>query len=216
MGGLVAKKPEGGGDYEPTEAGNHHGICYRYFDLGTQHSELFNKDIHKVLIIWELPELRIEYEGENKPRVISNEYSLSLHKKSNLRKDLESWRGKPFTDKELEGFNLDKILGVNGIINIIHNTKDDRTYANVASIGPLMINMKRKKPENEIFGWSFTNDGPDQLPKDTPEWIRNKIEVSLEWKSYSQDKTGIYEPETQDPNVEEGDPGWQAEDDIPF
>ena len=210
MGGLIARKPEGGGDYEPVDAGNHHGVCYRYYDLGTQHSEMFNKDIHKVLIIWELPEERIEYEGENKPRVISKEYSLSLHKKSNLRKDLESWRGVSFTDQELEGFSLDKILGVNGMINIIHNSKDDRVYANIASLSPLMKSMTKKNPELEVYGWSFANDGPDQLPADVPDWIKDKIQNSLEWQSYNQNPTGAYEPE------ENGDPGYTVEDDIPF
>jgi len=211
MGGLVARNTKSSSDYEPVNAGNHHGICYRYFDLGTQHSDLFNKDIHKVLIIWELPDERIEYEGEDKPRVISNEYSLSLHKKSNLRKDLESWRGRPFTEQELDpstkgGFKLDKLLGANCMVNVIHNTKDDRTYANVASLSPLMKETPKNQAENEVFGWSFDNDGPGQLPEDTPDWIKNKIHDSLEWQSYSQKSTGNYEPETSDPNNQDSIP----------
>ena len=199
-------------------------LCYRFYtsDSWTRKDVanlLVDKDIHKVLIIWELTHERIEWEGEDKPRVISKEYSLSLHKKSTLRKDLESWRGISFSDQELEGFNLDKILGANAMINVIHKTKDDRTYANVAGISPLMKNMQKIKPENEVFGWSFDNDGPTQLPEDTPEWIKKKIEASLEWQAYIDKPTGQYEPETSDPNTETGDPGYQVEDDsdpIPF
>ena len=205
----MAKKPDGSGDFEPISAGNHQGVCYRYYDLGTQHSELFGKDIHKVLIIWEIPGERIEIEGESRPRVISKEYSLSLHKKANLRQDLEAWRAKPFTDEELEGFNLDKILRINALVNVSHNTKDDRTYANVASLSPLMKTMQKLQPENEVFGWSFTNDGPDQLPGDTPEWILKKIHSSLEWQSYSSEPTGQYEESPQEPS-------YHPEDEIPF
>jgi hypothetical protein len=64
-------------------------------------------------------------------------YTLSLHEKANLRRELETWRGKKFTAEEGEGFDLEKLLGANCQLQVIHNEKDDGTvYANVQAIVP--------------------------------------------------------------------------------
>ena len=196
MGGLMAKEPDGGdSDYTPIDAGNHHGVCYRYYDLGTQQLafEGTSRDVHRVLVTWELPNERIEINQEDLPKIISKEYTLSLHKKSALRQHLESWRGRTFNDKELDGFSLDNILGANCMINIIHNTKKDKTYANVGSIAPLMKGMAKREAENEVRGWSIVNDGFNNMPEDTPEWIKSKIQNSLEYEAWSSDKPNVNE-----------------------
>ncbi|MHA1379626.1 MAG: hypothetical protein ACTSRG_14730 [Candidatus Helarchaeota archaeon] len=46
---------------------------------------------------------------------------MSLHAKATMRKFLESWRGKKFTKEELEGFDLQKILGKPCQLQIIHS-----------------------------------------------------------------------------------------------
>ena len=89
--------------------------------------------------------LQIEIEGKDLPRAISREYTLSLHKKANLRADLESWRGKGFTDRELEGFDLENILGKNCMLNIIHKQTEKAIYANIVSVMPLMKNMQKTR-----------------------------------------------------------------------
>jgi len=105
----------------------HKAICYGVYDLGTQFNETFGNKNHKVLLQWELPEARIDIQkdGEdlNLPRAQSKIYTLSLHEKANLRKDLESWRGKSFTATELEGFDLKNLLGVDCQLQVIHKTE---------------------------------------------------------------------------------------------
>ena len=102
--GLMAKD-KGGGDFTPIPEDLHLAVCYGIWDLGTQFSEKWEKSIHKVVIVWEIPGCRGEFERDGHikdlPRAISKRFTLSLHKKSDLRKDLESWRGKKFTDEEL-------------------------------------------------------------------------------------------------------------------
>jgi len=131
---LTAKDP-GGAGYTPPEEGVFQAVCYGLFDLGLQYSEKWDKTAHRVLLSWELPEQRMEIERDGKtlnlPRAISREYTLSLHKKAQLRKDLEAWRGRIFTAEELAGFDLQKILGSNCMIQVLHTKKDDKTYANI-------------------------------------------------------------------------------------
>jgi hypothetical protein len=79
-----------------------------------------------------------EINPENgKPFSCSKKYTASLNEKATLRHDLESWRGRAFTQEELKGFDLEKVIGVNAQVMVMHNTKDGKTYANVATVTPL-------------------------------------------------------------------------------
>jgi hypothetical protein len=88
------------------------------------------KKQHKINIVWQLSEVR----DDNKPYEVRKRYTLSLHEKAGLRKDLESWRGRPFTQAELEGFDVETVLSAPCMINVIHNVKDGSTYANVTAV----------------------------------------------------------------------------------
>lgn len=173
---LIAKE-EGGVPLPLIPAGLTQGVCYAIYDLGTQHDENYDKDVRKVVIIWELPEHRIEIEkdGEKKnlPRVVSMSYTLSLAEKANLRKMLQIWRGKPFTKEELAGFKLEKLLGINCMIQIIHENKNGKDYANVSAIISLMKNYAVLAPENPTICTSL--DDHLEIPKDAPKWIRDRI-----------------------------------------
>jgi len=183
--GLTAKKTGDGGNFEPISQGLHHAVCYALYDLGTQYNEKFGKSIHKVLIGWEIPMERIEIERDGKmlnlPRAISKQYTLSLHEKANLRKELESWRGRAFTEAELDGFDLQKLLGANCMVQVIHQTKNDKTYANVSSVVSLPKGTEKRTAENDLQFFSF-EDNPGSIPDKTPDWIVDIIKASEEWQ----------------------------------
>jgi len=142
-----------GGDFMPPPAGTHLAICYRVIDLGTQLSEYQGetKSAHKIMIGWELCEERME---DNRPFSISQRYTFSSHEKSRLRQDLESWRGTRFHDSDFagppNGFHVRKVLGVPCLLNVVHNTRGGKTYANIAAISkpvkgmavPALVNEK--------------------------------------------------------------------------
>ena len=201
--GLTASDPGGNQDFDPINEGMHHAICIGLWDLGTHYMERFGKSAHKILLQWEVPEERIEIDGKDLPRAISKQYTLSLHQKANLRKDLQSWRGKSFTDKELEGFNLEKLLGVNCTLQVLHNKKDDKQYANVISIVPLMKHMEKRKPENSIKFFSFSDH--TNIPQGTPDWIADIIKAADEWGEGKQNNEFPYD-----------DVPPPDDDDIPF
>jgi hypothetical protein len=129
-----------GKDFENAPEGVAVTRCYRIIDLGTQTGEYMGKPkmAHKILVNWELLGTS---NSEGKPFTIGKKYTLSLDEKANLRKDLEAWRGRKFTPAELEGFDISKLIGAPCMINIIHATKDNKTYANIASIMPLAGGM---------------------------------------------------------------------------
>ena len=85
------------------EEGIFDGVCSKIIDLGTQYSEIFKNSAHKIRIFWEIVGETIEINGEQMPRLVSKEFTLSLNEKSKLRQALQSWRGKAFTAEELQG-----------------------------------------------------------------------------------------------------------------
>ncbi len=210
---LIAKATGGGENFEPVEAGNHTAICVSIYDLGTQHNKAFDKDEHKILIGWELPDVVIEIEREGEkitvPRMISAEYTLSLHEKARLRLNLEGWRGRKFTEEELGGFELKKLLGKSCTLNVVHNPgKEGKVFANIAGISPIM-----RFPQKDAAGKSIMKDGKPVMvavavpapinplieyciedhgkiiPDQAPEWIAKKIKESREYKAPVQHDT---------------------------
>jgi hypothetical protein len=185
--GLIAKA-RGGDNIPPMDEGVYIGVCYGVVDLGTQYSEHFRKSARKVQILWEIPDERIDVERDGKtvnlPRGISKRYTLGLGKKANLRADLQAWRGKVFTDEELEGFDLDKILGRACQIQVTHSepTKDGKIFANVGSIMALPKGMKAPdKTENPIINFVIEEGEVPVIPTSMPQWLGEIIMKSEEF-----------------------------------
>lgn len=153
--GFVASD-NGGGDFKKVPQGVHMARCYSLVDLGTQlvRSQHGDKQLHKIRIAWELfgeddngAALTAERDGKVMPMTISKSYTLSLNEKANLRKDLESWRGRAFTDEEATGFDISKLLNAYCMINVTHSETNGKSYANVASITPIPSALKNAKPD---------------------------------------------------------------------
>ncbi len=127
---IVAKAS--GGNFTPAPAGTHAAVCVDVVDLGMLEVNFGGKTKtqHKINIVWQIDESR----DDGLPFQVRKRYTLSLHEKAGLRKDLESWRGRPFTPAELEGFDVETVLNVGCMLNVIHNVKDASTYANVAAV----------------------------------------------------------------------------------
>lgn len=183
---MPIAKSESGPLFEPVPAGVHQAVCYSIVDLGTQPS--FNPKFparRKVLITWELPTETIVVKGETLPRAISKDYTLSLGKKANLRAVLESWRGKKFTEDELKGFDLKNILGVNCLINVVHEagrSDPSRVFAKVNGVMPLTKGMPPISAVNKRVLFDIPDTGPFVIDKTLPEWVQAKIVESDEYK----------------------------------
>lgn len=106
-----------GGEYEPIPTGMHRAVMVNYYDVGRQPGYQGGKPQEKVVFLWEL-EAR---NSEGKRFTITKIYTKNIGEKSNLGNDLVSWRGRPFTDEERAGFDLDRVKGKPCQLNIIPN-----------------------------------------------------------------------------------------------
>lgn len=183
---MFVPKPEGG-NFTPPPAGNHVAICYRFIDLGTQIVEWKGAQKHqrKVLISWELPnELMTEGEYAGNPFTIGRRYTWSMSEKANLRHDLESWRGKAFTDDDFSGpnrFNVRNIIGKPCMISIVHETKEGSTYANIKGLAAMPKGVSAPSPINPPVYFSlerefFDNSVLDALSDKLKETIKGSPE----------------------------------------
>lgn len=171
-------------------AGTHLARCYQMIEIGTVKEIILGQEkiLTKVRVGWELPEERrifIQEKGEQ-PFVISKEYTLSMNEKANLRKDLESWRGKGFSEDEAKAFDITKLLGVPCLLNIIHKeAKNGNTYDNIAGIMPVPKTMKCPAQENKTFVLSY--DSFDMVAFDSlPDFIKDKMRSSFEFAAIQQ------------------------------
>ncbi len=183
--GLIAK--ESGTPMEPIPAGVYVAVCYAVIDLGTIFNEVYAKKARKCLVMWEIPEVRGDFEREGKkvnlPRAISKRYSLTLGDKSTLRKDLESWRGRKFTEAELAGFDLKLLLGQACQLQVVNEIREGRTYASISAIMSLPKGLAKPKPENPTLFFAFEPGVKPVLPAGTPEWVSKIIAGCDEWKT---------------------------------
>lgn len=127
--------------FVPAPEGVHQAVCVDVIDKGLVEETWEGKTAkrHKILISWQIAEAR----DDGKPYLVSKRYTLSIREKANLRKDLESWRGRAFTPAEEAQFDVESILGANCLLNIQHRESKGKTYANVVSIMPLVKGMPK-------------------------------------------------------------------------
>lgn len=181
---LIAKN-EGGVEIKQLEPGVYTGVASAIIDLGIQESAMFGNKQRKIMIIWQIVGETIEINGENKPRVMSKEYTLSLSEKSTLRKDLQAWRGKAFSQEELQGFDLVNILNVPCQLQIIQTEKNGKVYTNIASIMAIQKGLQVEKLDEVFVFDSYDATTWDNLLK-VPKWIVEKIKKCL-----NQEETGL-------------------------
>ena len=126
---MIAKD-NGGISIPPLANGVYIAICSGLIDLGIQVSEQFGTKSRKMIVQWTILGETVDVNGEQLPRIMHKQYGFSLGSKSNLRKDLEAWRGRAFTEEELNGFDLKNILNVPCQMQIITKERAGKTDVN--------------------------------------------------------------------------------------
>lgn len=173
---LTASSKGNGGDFETTPAGNHVAICYAVVDLGEHEQEWQGRTSmkHRVRLSWELCD---EPMADGRPFSISKEYTLSLNEKATLRHDLESWRGRPFTDEELIGFDLFNVLGKPCMVNVVHKPKRDGSgsYASVTSVASIPKGMPAREQANPSIRFSLEEPEARVVFEGFPDWLKGRI-----------------------------------------
>ena len=163
----------------PVEPGVYMAVCIGFVDLGEQYSEKFKSYSNKGMYIWELPGETIEVEGEMKPRQLSKEFAISASNKSNLRKFIESWNGKSYSDEEFLEFDLFEQVGKPCQLNVVLN--ETKEYANVDNLMPIPRGFFAPTTDTKLIRWDMELWN-DTVFAELPEWIQEKIMKSTQYQ----------------------------------
>jgi len=195
----------GGGDFTPAPAGNHIARCIQLIDIGTHHGEYQGEPTvrNQIIVRWELPNETIETDKGPQPMIVSKFYTNSLSEKANLRKDLEAWRGREFTQDEKDNFDLMNILNKGCLVTVIHNEKKK---AKVTTVSALVKGMACPPAANNPSAF-WIDEWDDNAYTALPEGFKKLIAESDEYKAAFTAPSQA----TRDPS-----PAGCDTDDIPF
>lgn len=161
---MLVREPET--NFVVVPPGVHAAVCVDEIDMGLQPNRF---DPEKppsptVRLIWQIGE---DDPKTGKPMVVKKDYRASLHEKAALRKDLEAWRGRPFTFDELVGFDLEKIVGACCMLNMVEKVGSrGGKFSNIAGIMPLIKHIAKLEPKEYVrvkdrpTSFSTTEDMP--------------------------------------------------------
>ena len=193
--------------FPPLDAGTYLARAYGLIDLGVQHSDAYDKDQHKILIMWELPTETVDTENGVETRVLSKQYTCSLGEKATLRKDLEAWRGRKFSDEELKGFDLRNIVGAPCQLSVVPTEKNGKTYPNIGAVVSIPKGTMVPDAVHSRIIFDMDEEGAFQAMEILPEWIQNRIKESVNYKELLANRPLDVKPE---------DFSDLTSDDIPF
>lgn len=139
---LIAEVPSG--RYSLCPAGQYQVVCTEVVDLGFVRKTYRADDgtdetrnVHEIQYVFQVN--KVDAETGKRYTVRSKPFNLSLGQKTNLRAFLLQWRGFDLTaDEQRIGFNVEEMVGQNALLQVIHTTVGERTYANIGGIMPLM------------------------------------------------------------------------------
>jgi len=206
---AITATSQGGGHYEPVPEGNYIARCYQMIHIGTVMDTFQgeNKLTNKVRVTWELPtECKSFKDGEpERPYSIGKDFTLSLNEKATLRKFLESWRGKAFSEAEARSFDVTKLIGAPCMLNVIHKTsKTGKLYAEIAGVAKMPKGIECPDQVNETFVFHY--EPFEQWRFDTlPDWMKDKVRSSLEYQAAVNPSHTVAAPSVE-----------SADDDLPF
>ena len=179
---MIIKQTES--TYTPVPAGAHVARCYGLVDLGTQPSTNPQfKPQRKGLLLFEIPGETITNGTETRPMGISqflNAYLGSSRKPSKTALFLTAWRGKAFTEQELQGFDLANVVGAPCLLNIVHEEKDGKVREVIASISPLPKGMVCPVMVNKAVKYEISQ-GKNETYNNLAPWQQTMISKCLEW-----------------------------------
>tara|TARA_R100000664_G_C2748326_1_gene135783 strand:- start:1234 stop:1956 length:723 start_codon:yes stop_codon:yes gene_type:complete len=129
---LTVNASGGGEDFPKLQPGKYEGTCFRIVDLGTSEQEYKGQVSKKKRIRLDFEITKAVDPADNeivmqdeRPFGVGKTYTASLFEAATLRKDLENWRDKTFTEEELEGFDVGVLVGMTARIEVGHTAPSD-------------------------------------------------------------------------------------------
>ena len=238
---LTISGESGGGDFPKLEPGIYHGTCYSIIDLGESDQEYKGvvskkKRIHLGFEITEAvdPSTNIVMTEDGRPFGAFKTYTASTSELSTLRKHVESWRGKSYTDEEVNSFDITQMIGCTVKIEIGLTKKSDFGEGGNPKIVALREprdGIKKVETHNDIVLFDIDDYCDEFTGNSSPkskamcdvfeslaDWHKSDIEASYQWMVAKQkfEDTPVEKLMEEMPPEETNNKDDFKDDNIPF
>lgn len=174
MSNFIAPTGGNGGNFaQPPIAQNLHAACFAIASLGDAPQKQFGTD-QEVMVPTVFLGFTFGKDDEGREMTLWKRYRFSYNERASLRKDLEMWRDRDFTDEEIKKFPLTNVLGKKCTICT------DTT----AGGNPKITKIKPERDGNEVEvenPFVYDHDDPkqehfDELPKFVQDLVQKPAE----------------------------------------
>lgn len=174
---------------EIVPAGVHAARVARIIEIGEQHSPRFDKHdeetgeliksiADKVIISFSLPNVVRNFGDEigDKQSFIGNNWGIkkSVDLKSTMKKYTKA------IDPNGECKDYSEWLGRPCQVSVQHTSREDKTFANLDSVAPIMPGYPLDELDTEPFFFEWDNPDPELWPK-IPEFIQERIKDAVNY-----------------------------------
>jgi len=165
------------------------GVLVQVVDLGVQPGGEYQgekkPDCQQIRLTYELPNDVHDFDGEEKPLLISETFNFSSHELSTCIKRINSID----PGLKISGGDFGKLVGTPVMIQITHRAgkgkHDGRVFANVASVSPLMRGMTGPDDTyNPKYSYS-PDEHDEEVWEKIPEFLQTIINNRLDKRTSS-------------------------------
>lgn len=119
------------GDFEPCPEYNGPAVCVDVTPLQEVVTQWGKQE--KFRVVFEIDQNR---EDGSRWCVWSTGFTPSFHEKAAWRKFVRQWFGRDLSEEEMDKFDSESLVGKPAYLVVVHNTKDEKVFANIASCTP--------------------------------------------------------------------------------
>lgn len=166
----------------PVEPGVYIAVCVHSIDLGEQLCEYKDKGSsynNQVQLVFELMGETVEIDGKQEPRTLSRTLNFSQSRNGGLRKFVQSWLGKTFSDEAFSEFDTNDLVGLAAQLSVILSETGE--YANIDAIMQLPKGMQAPAPTLPLIRFDMEPWNADAFDA-LPDWAREKIKKSTQYQ----------------------------------
>lgn len=166
----------------PVEPGVYFAVCVHSIDLGEQMREEKGKAAvfeNKVSLTFELAGETVEVNGETKPRDLSRTFNVCYGKNGALRKFVQSWLGKTFSDEAFADFDTNDLVGRAAQLSVVHSENGE--YANIDAVLPMPKGIAAPKATLPLIRFDLEPWDPAAFEA-LPDWAKDRVKRSTQYQ----------------------------------
>lgn len=166
----------------PVEPGVYIAVCVYSIDLGEQLCEYKDKSKsynNQVQLGFELIGETVEIDGKQEPRTLSRTLNFTRSQNGGLRKFVQSWLGKTFSDDAFAEFDTNDLVGLPAQLSVILNESGE--YANIDTIMQLPKGMPAPQATLPLIRFDLEPWNADAFEQ-LPDWAKEKVKKSTQYQ----------------------------------